>query len=216
MVHSLSLITFAVSLLAILNPIGNVGVLLTLVGKVSEKKLRHIAGVCVIAVTVILLVAVWLGLPLLHFFGISIAAFQITGAIVVFYIGFGMLQAKAHSLDHHAHSDKDIAQEIEDKGQLAVVPLAIPIMAGPGAISTIILATANYSSFVGRLQLSAVVLICVFVLMLALLSASLVAKHLGESGMRVFTRLMGLILSAMAVQMFIGGLIRAFPHLFGS
>lgn len=212
--HTLPLISFAVSLLAILNPIGNVGVLLSLVGNVRRKKLRHIVFVCITAVAIVTVVTVWVGLSLLHLFGISIAAFQIAGGIIIFYMGFGMLQAKTHSLDER-RSDKNIAEEVSDKTQLAVIPLAIPIIAGPGAISTIILATNDYSSFIGRLQLSAVTLVCVFVLMLALLSASIVAKHLGEYGMRIFTRLMGLILSGMAVQMLIGGLLRAFPHLFG-
>ena len=128
------LIFLAVSMLSILNPIGNAGIFLGLTKNVSDKLRKKIVIETTIAVFIILFVTVWVGLNLLNFFGISLAAFEVAGSLVVFRIGFDMLQAKEDTEQHHTYPDQRIAISTRNK-DIAVVPLAIPIIAGPGAIS---------------------------------------------------------------------------------
>lgn len=123
------------SLLAIVNPLGVIPIFVSLTRSSTEQERRHIARTTGIAVAVILLVAALIGKFLLNFFGISIASFKVGGGILLLLMSVAMMQAK------HTQSKQtpEEAEEAEEKESIAVVPIAMPLLAGPGAISTVII-----------------------------------------------------------------------------
>jgi len=203
------LITLTIAVLAVLNPIGNGAIY---VGMVSGRPLaeqRKVALVCSTAVAIILLVTTWLGLMLLNFFGISIGAFQVAGGLIVCLIGLSMLKGRSHS---HDLDQKQNCQSMT-KEQVAVVPLAIPIFAGPGAMTALIAHMKGLNSFADKLKISGIMVCLAIVVYVVLFLAPRISKILGEYGMQVVTRVMGLILVAIAFQMLGAGLVALLPGL---
>lgn len=206
--HSIGWVTFLASLLAVLNPIGNAAIYVSLVSERSKKAQHKVAVECAIAVAIIMVLVVWVGLPLLHFFGISLGAFQIAGGLVVLLIGLSMIRAKSHSNDY---DQPDKQQSSKNKPSVAIVPLAMPIIGGPGAISAIIAHAPAFPGVVNHILLTICCLALAAVIGVVLWFAPLVSKILGEEGMRIATRIMGLVLAAIAVQMMAGG-VAFFVH----
>lgn len=206
--HSLSLITFLAGLLAVLNPIGNAAIFVSLVSERTKADQHKAAVKCAIAVAIIMVLVVWVGLPLLHFFGISLGAFQIAGGLVVLLIGLSMIRAKSHSNDYDQPSKQ---QSSKNKTSVAIVPMAMPIIGGPGAISAIIAHAPAFPSVTDHIILTICCIILSAVIGAVLWFAPLVSKILGDEGMRIATRIMGLVLAAIAVQMMAGG-VAFFVH----
>ena len=197
------------TLLAIVNPLGIIPIYVSLTGSLSEGERKRIAHTTSITVAVILIVATLLGKPLLDFFGVSIASFKVGGGILLLLMSISMMQAR------HTQSKQtpEEAAEAEEKESIAVVPIAMPLLAGPGAISTVII-YANASS--SPLHLVVIAVICVLVALLtwlALVAAGPVRKMLSRTGINIATRLMGLILAAIAVEFIAGGLSTLLPGL---
>lgn len=197
------------TLLAIVNPLGIIPIYVSLTGGLSEGERKRIAHRTSIAVAVILTMATLLGKPMLDFFGVSIASFKVGGGILLLLMSISMMQAR------HTQSKQtpEEAAEAEEKESIAVVPIAMPLLAGPGAISTVII-YANASS--NALHLALIVVICVVVALLtwlSLVAAGPVRKMLSKTGINIATRLMGLILAAIAVEFIAGGLSTLLPGL---
>jgi multiple antibiotic resistance protein len=130
--------------------------------------------------------------------------------VIIALIGLSMLRG-----EDHTHNLPQVAAEAKEKEALGVVPLAIPIFAGPGTISTIIAQSHQFPGLTGKLLVSLVCLICAIITLLVLLLSPLMARVLGASGMKVVTRVMGLILAAIAFQMLGEGMIGLLPGLAG-
>ena len=197
------------ALLVITNPIGAIPVFITLTRDQLATARRRTARITATAVAVVLIVSIFLGEPLLRFFGIGLPAFRVGGGILIMMMALAMLRGyqgeTRHSPEEHL--------EVEDKESSAVVPLAIPMLAGPGAISTTIV-------YANRAQSSWEVVFLVIAALLvgtsvwaALSLAEPIANRLGRYGITVTTRVMGLILAAVAVEFISGGLIQLFPKL---
>ena len=187
-----------VSLFVITNPIGNLPIFIGLTQDYDKARRRHAAFVVLIASFIIMMLSEWAGQHILHFFGISIHAFTLAGGFVIFMIGYHMLSAKTSSLQHSAEENQ-IAKNKE--GSIAVVPMSIPLIAGPGTMSTIILTAHATHKTTGKLIDSAVILIIVIIIFIALLLSSSISRLLGAGGVKIVTRIMGLILMAIAVGM---------------
>lgn len=197
------------TLLAIVNPLGIIPVFVSLTDGLGEEERRRIARTTSITVAVILIVAALLGKPLLDFFGVSIASFEVGGGILLLLMSISMMQAR------HTRSKQtpEEAAEAEEKESIAVVPIAMPLLAGPGAISTVII-YENASP--GPLHTGAIVVICTIVALLtwlSLVAAGPVRKMMSRTGINIATRLMGLLLAAIAVEFITGGLSRLLPGL---
>ncbi len=204
-----ALLIFSLGLLALLNPIGNAAIYMGLVAKYDAKHKRKTAIICGISITIILLIAIWVGWVILSFFGISIGSFKAAGGLIVILIALSMVQGHAHT---HTYDQKG-NKEPPCKGSIAVVPMAMPIIAGPGALAFIISHTEHFPSISEKLAESVIAMIMGTILFLVLLATPYIGKALGESGMKIVTRVMGLILLAIAVQMFAGGLGEMLPGL---
>ena len=135
--------------------------------------------------------------------GISIAAFRVGGGILILLMAVDMLHARRSRSSHTAEEN----QEAVDRDSVAVVPLAIPLLAGPGAISTVILDAHTLSAWSQRLILSAIILGAAFTIWLSLTLAAPITERLGKTGNNILSRLMGLILAAIAVEFIVNGMM---------
>lgn len=202
---------FYISLLVVCNPFSAIPALLALTKGKGDAHKRQVAFTASYAICIIFLISLWMGKPLLKFFDIRIAAFQLAGGFVLFLLALSLLKAEDSSISH----SKEEESEALKKSSIAVVPLAIPIIAGPGAISTAIVFNATYSSIASRFILSIASLLVALTIGLCLFFASRLEKLLGASGMNIMGRIGGLILAAIAVETMSKGLSSLFPGLIG-
>ena len=196
-----------VSMFAILNPLGAIPIYLTMTAHKSTGEMRHIAAKASITVGVILIISIWAGNLLLQFFGIGMPAFRIANGVLVLVMAISMFQAKISPAIHtHAES-----LEAENKEGTAVVPLAIPLLAGYGAISLVIVNAEQMIYWVDKVIISlGSVFLAAVVWMILSLAVSL-GKQLGKAGINTATRIMSLLLAAMALQFIANDLIALFP-----
>jgi multiple antibiotic resistance protein len=202
-------VKFAAALFAILNPFGNTAIFLSVTAERSTADRQRIALLTSVAVLITLVVAAVVGQEILDLFGISIGSFRIAGGVIVLLIALSMLRARQSGVHHSAQEEADGQQ----KDNPAIFPLAIPVIAGPGAIATVILYAEHARTVGGALTIGAVILLLCLVLLVTLRAADRLSGLLGRTGMNVLTRLMGMVLAAIAVEMMAGGLRDLFPQL---
>lgn len=143
------------------------------------------------------------GSSVLSLLGISMPAFRIAGGLLLFFIAFEMIFEKRQDRKEKTTETAITKDHIHN---LAVFPLAIPLISGPGAISATILLAGNHPSAVDHAQLIAVIAVVSIILLAALLVADQIDRLLGQTGRAILTRLLGVLLSALAVQFVIDGL----------
>lgn len=200
-----------IGLLAIVNPIGAVPLFISITSDETSAQRQEIVRLVAIGTTVILLLALFAGEELLAFFGISIDSFRVGGGILLLLMAIAMLHGKTSQAKQ---TDEELDESIT-KENVAIVPLAMPLLAGPGAISAVILAAHRGSGFSHYGLLSLAILALGLVVWVALRLAPLMASRLGATGINVFTRIMGLILAAISVEFIANGLKGLFPVLGG-
>lgn len=202
---------FFTALFIILDPFAAIPIFLVLSKSYSSAERSRIANVASATVLMILIAAALTGEALLHSMGSSLASFRIGGGIVLLLMALAMLQAQPDLL----RSTPSEAAEAEDKQAIAVVPLAIPLLAGPGSISTVIIEMdRSNTEFHGLVVIICITLVCLL-LWLVLRMATLLGKLLGKIGLNIITRLFGLILAAIAVEIMTNGIKQLFPVLAG-
>jgi multiple antibiotic resistance protein len=188
---------------AIMNPIANTPVFLGLTADDSAEVRRAVARKAVILSFVIILVFCAAGKLIFDLFGITLPAFRITGGLLVFLVGFHMLQGDHSGVQHPTEEDKQQSKEAEL--EVAVSPLALPILAGPGTIAT----AMNFASAGGMSEFS-VTIAAFFVLCLItyvfFVSGERFVTYIGVNGIKVITRIMGLLLAVIGTQMVITGI----------
>jgi membrane protein, MarC family len=201
------------TLLVTIDPIGLAPIFLALTRDASPAMRRAIAVRAAVIASVILVVFMLAGTTILTVLGISLPAFRIAGGLLLFWIAFEMVFEKREKrkADSAASARAQFmggtpGQHVEDLRHLAVFPLAIPLIAGPGAISASILMATQATS---PLALAALVLLAVAVIMSCLaifVAAERIDRLLGETGRSVLTRLLGVLLAALAVQFVADGI----------
>ncbi len=210
MMTEAALTSFIATLFSIMNPIGNVGVFAGMTADRPGAKARHIAWTCAGAVAITLLIVAWSGSLLLTFFGITVDSLRAAGGVIVLLIGLHMLSNKSE----HQHSPTEV-EDAKTRASIGVVPLAIPIVAGPGAMAAVLVAAQQHSSVLSKAEITVVILALAALSGLLFSFASPISKRLGKSGMGVVTRVMGLILAAIAMGMLADGLKGMLPGLAG-
>jgi multiple antibiotic resistance protein len=203
------LINYFISLLVICSPFSALPALIGLTQGMSDYEKRRTGLVAGVAVGLILIAMTWIGAPLLDFLGISVPAFQVAGGFVVFMIALSMLNAETSRIKQTTEDQK----EARYKTSIAVVPLAIPIMAGPGAISTVIVAVKSNPGVLNQVYYSCGAILVSLVLGVTLYFSAHFEKMLGQTGINIVNRIAGLILAAIAVQTLSKGIIGLFPFL---
>ncbi len=198
-----------IALLAIVNPLGAVPIFVALTSGANEVERKKIARIVVIAVLIILFTAMIFGDWLLNFFGITINSFSVGGGVLLLLMAIAMLHANV-SLVRQTPAE---AREGEAKEDVAVVPLAMPLLAGPGAIGTVILHAHHSSGFAHYTGMTVDILLIGLLLWIVLQLVPWISRHVSQTGINIFTRIMGLILAAIAVEFIATGLKGMFPVL---
>ena len=202
------LVPIFITLLVVIDPVGVVPMfwVLTRGGTISYRRRMAFKGIAL--TTGILLVFVFSGDALLRFLGISLSAFKVTGGVLLFLLAIDMVFARPSGLRSTTLREQEEAQYRED---ISVFPLAFPLLAGPGALTTVLLTSGDTRHdpllFLGMLG---VLLIILLMTLCCLLLAPWLMKLLGETGTNVVDRLLGLILAALAMQFIIEGVRASF------
>lgn len=204
-------IQLTAGLVSVVNPIGAIPTFVALTAARTNEDKKRTALVCAGAVFMVLNIALLAGEPVLDFFSISLPAFRVAGGILLLLMGLSMLHATP---DRSRHTPEENAESYE-KESIGVVPLAIPLLSGPGAISTTIVYGHMGHTWQHYLLVSAVILLVSFMVLIAMLVAPKIAGFLGHTGINVVTRVMGLLLTAIAVEFIAKGLSALFPVLTG-
>jgi multiple antibiotic resistance protein len=200
---------FSLAMISVLNPLGAIPIFLSMTKTATKKDIKSIAQNCALTVFITLTISLFIGENILAFFSISISSFKVGGGILIGIMGLSMLKAERAptKMNDEEATDKNMQKE------LGVVPLAIPLLSGPGAISSCIIYAEKVQGVAiwGALIFS--LLIISFIIFLILLNSRLIKKTLGSIGLNVLTRIMGLILMALAVEFVVSGVKLLFPVL---
>lgn len=202
-------VKFLVAMIIMMNPLGSLSIFLQLSKQANIAQQRQIAINCGVAITIIMVLTVWAGSQLLDLLGITIDSFRFAGGIILLLTGLSMLQSKESPINHTP--EDDIAAE--ERSSIAIVPLAIPIIIGPGAMSTLVIASNDYSSLMLKSWLSSLCILLAAGMFIILYYGAIIGKFVGESVMKVITRIMGMIIMAIAVGMLANGLVGLIPAL---
>ena len=197
---------FVVTLTAVLDPFLAVPIFLTITADAARR--ARLALVVTVTVFAVLVGSIVFGEALLKLIGASIPAFQVGGGLVLLLMALSMLNAQAGGMRQSSAE----AAELESGEQFGVVPLAVPLLAGPGAISTAIIAAQPGGAAHAAALIGCVALVCLL-LWSVLRVADAVGPRMGRTGLNIVTRLLGLLLAAIAIQTRAEGLRVLFPGL---
>lgn len=198
-----------ISLFAILDPIGIIPIIILFTAEMTAAKRAQVGRLASLTVCAILLAALLIGQPLLAFFGISINSFLVAGGILLLLMAVKMMLGSFYEngVGKHKHADG------ETVSANAIVPLSTPLLAGPGSISAVIVEAHKANGIQHYLIMGLEIVLLSITVWLTFLIAPWVAQRLGKIGINVFTRLMGLILAAIAVEFIASGMRGLFPAL---
>ncbi|TKB47354.1 YchE family NAAT transporter [Ferrimonas sediminicola] len=203
------LLQFFLGLVAIINPIGLLPVFVSLTSHQTEQERLATARVANLSVVIILLVTLVAGQMILNLFSISIPAFRIAGGVLITFIAMSMLQGKLGEVKHN----KEEGREAAAMESVAVVPLALPLMAGPGAISSVIVFASQHRDLQSMLGMGACIVIFGLVSWVVFRTAPVIFKVLGQTGINVITRIMGLLMMSIGIEVIAAGMKTLFPAL---
>ncbi len=197
-----------ISLLALVNPLGAIPLFISFTTGNSRRERQTIIRIASISVAAVIAFTTLLGQQVINFFGISVNSFQIGGGIIVVLMAISMVNAHSGT-----KTTPEEAVEGELKDNIAVVPLTIPLLTGPGTISTVIIYADKGDSWLSILNLIGSGIAIGVIVFLALSAADPISRVLGRTGINVATRLMGLMLAALGVELIIDGLLASIPAL---
>jgi len=209
MVSMTDYIKFFVALLSVVNAVGSIPVYINLTRNLTGKEGLRAARIAATTSCVVLLVALFSGETVLRFFGISIASFRVGGGILLLLMAISMMHARMSPAKYTPEEAKDK----EESDAVAVVPLGLPLLAGPGAISTVIVYSNRINSWESYGILAGIIVLIAFSTWGILRGSVYIADFLGRTGINIITRIMGLIIAAIAVEFITNGLKQIFPAL---
>ena len=202
-----TLIKDYIALIAITNPLSALAIFTSLTSDYTKKSINSTALTTFFAICVIMIVMTWIGLPLLHLFGIKASEFAIAGGIIIAIIGYTMLQGEVSKTNH----SKEEHQVSIQKESIAIIPLAIPMIAGPGAMVQTVMISNLTPTILGKIELTGICLCVALTIYITLRFSTAIHNLLGVSGLKTLTRIMGLIIMSIAIAMIIQGLQDVFP-----
>lgn len=200
-----------IALLAIVNPIGVLPFFIHFTQSFSPAQRRHTIRVSAVSAFLVIAISALAGLKIIEFFGISIASFQVGGGMLLLTSAIAMLNAQP--AESKPGDVTDGQQKLDAGASIAVVPLTIPLLTGPATISTMVIyaeRTRHWWELAVLVGYGVVVGLATFV---AFSASGRIARWVGRTGINVMTRLMGLILAALAVEIMADGLVKLFPVL---
>lgn len=198
----LQALSIGISIFVVCCPFSAVPAMIVLTQGYSENEKRRVAFLATFAIAIILLAASFLGTAIFDLLGINLAALQIGGGFVVFLLGLSTMQSKF-----------DSGKTSIGAGSVAIVPLAMPVIAGPGAISKVVIFVESFPGWANQVYMTLIILVVVFLLGLCLRFSTFIEKLLGVTGLKVASSLGGLLLIAIAVETMMKGIVTYFPCL---
>ncbi|MGA7179980.1 MAG: MarC family protein [Thiobacillaceae bacterium] len=207
------LLKFTLSLFAIVDPVGIIPVFLASTEGFSIGQRRAAAWVSALTVFSVLVLFAFGGTLLLDFFGVRLASFSVGGGLILLILAVAMAQARVSPI----RQTPEEAQEAMEKEAVGAVPLGVPLLAGPGAITHVIVASSGKGSeqWLHHLSLVPSIFLIAFSVWLSFRLSPVIARKMGTTGIHVVTRLMGLIIAGIAVEMMANGFGQLFPGLLG-
>ena len=188
------------SFFTLINPLSTMPVFMTMTAGLSEKERTHTARKASIVALITIIIFALSGQLLFKFFGISVNSFRVVGGVIFFIMGMDMLQAR---LGQVKIKDSEVKTYVND---ISVTPLAIPMICGPGAITNSIVLMEDASTLTRKVVHFGMILLVMLITYLVFYSSSRILKILGQTGINVMMRLMGLIVMVIAVEFFFSGL----------
>ncbi|MGY6561811.1 MAG: MarC family protein [Luteibaculaceae bacterium] len=192
----------SVAIFTIMNPLGAGAIMLSIIdGNPSKNDFKGIASKNTKAVFITMLIILFVGQYIFNFFGISTDSLRIFGGVILFFMGLNMVQGIEKKVNHTKPENEAAMQQ----NDISIVPMAIPIIVGPGLASTLITLTLEQEKWTDYFTIIAAIVICSIANYLILSNMITIKNRLGINGLKVFTRLMGLIVGSLAVQMILKG-----------
>ncbi len=202
-----------VTLLAIVNPLAIVPFFIHYTQNFSREQRRRTIWISSFSAFVVIATSALLGVQILEFFSISLASFQVGGGLLLLIGAMNMLNAQPAEAKPTTHEMEDGAEKAAMGASIAVVPLTIPLLTGPATMSTVVIYADKAKTFLPLMTLVGYGVVVGLATALCFALARPIARVLGKTGINVMTRLMGLILAALAVEVMAGGLHILFPVL---
>ena len=199
---------FAVALLAMVNPLDMVPMYLAIVKDFDNKMRTKVALIGAMVFVLLLSLFAFVGDTLLALFEVTVHAFRVAGGILVLLIGIDMMRAASGEGSMMGTSAKAGLS-------VAVVPIGVPLLAGPGAVSTVVVFQDLHPSFSHSILLTIVIIVIALLSFLVLRSANMIERVVGQTGLQVLNRVLGLIVATIGVEFILDGVAGHFPELFG-
>jgi multiple antibiotic resistance protein len=200
---NLFFLSFA-ALFTVINPFGTVPIFVGLTKEKSNKEITNIAVWTTINTFIILVVSYFLGNYILFFGGISLHAVKIAGGLIIASSGFALLTG---TFSQHKGMKKRVKDDAFSRSEISLTPLAMPMLAGPGAISLLIAYNQEYKLLNDKIIIFIVLLIISIVIFFILKSSSFIVKYLGASGLNALSRIIGFIIIAIGVEYILSTII---------
>lgn len=198
------------SLFAVIDPLGCIPFYSGLTSHMNDAQKRRTLFRALFVAACVLLAFAWFGSQLLELFGITVNAFRIAGGVIFFGIGLDMLQSQPRrwrtGINRAYARDLEEAEDSDDEDDPSITPIAIPLLAGPGSITTVMVLRPQFEGTEGALLVSAAVILILILTGLILAGADRVLRRIGRTGLRIVEKLMGLLVTVIAVQLIIDGL----------
>ncbi|MBI45489.1 MAG: hypothetical protein CMG66_04925 [Candidatus Marinimicrobia bacterium] len=198
---SFVLLSFS-SLFTLLNPIGTAPIVLSLTESLNPEEYNKVIKKSIVVACLILLLFAMMGNIIFTFYGITVYAFKIAGGILFLRIGINMLEAKVS----RTKSTPKESEEASENDDIALTPIGIPLIAGPGAITSVMILAAQANSFDQKVIFYLNIVVTLFITFMILKLGKKLTRKLGTAGLRVIERIMGMILMVVAIQFIIDGL----------
>jgi multiple antibiotic resistance protein len=197
-----ALIAFT-SIFVLVDPVAAIPTFLAMTVDSNRMRRRHMAVRAAWTCFAVLVIFSFAGNMIFRLFGITLPAFKIAGGLILGLIGLDMLKAKRSP----TKETPDETEEGAEKEDVGIIPLGIPMLAGPGAISSVMVLMAQNSDWPHALVILGAIAVSAAISFIVLAAADRVSSYLHETGIRIMTRMMGLLLTAIAVQFVLNGLI---------
>jgi len=190
---------YFISFFTLINPIGVMPVYMSMTSRLTQHQRRQTATRSVITAFIILVLFAVAGQFMFKFFGISVNGFRIAGGVIFFIMGYDMLNARLSPLKI---DEKMANRYVED---ISITPLGIPMLAGPGSITNALVLMEDAPNISYKVMLVVSIFITMLISLLVLLGAGTLSKIIGETGNKILSKLMGLIVMVIAVEFFFAG-----------
>ena len=196
------------ALFSVMNPFGSVPIFVSLTKEDSVKERQRVALWTSINVLIILLISFFVGKFVLLFFGISLNSLKIAGGLIIATSGFALL--KGEFTKHKGMKRENVQEDITTRDDIALTPLALPMIAGPGTISLLITYNQEYRGWENVVAILAAILLSSVTIFLILRSSYLIADKLGASGINALSRIIGFIVIAIGIEFIISATVQVF------